>query len=120
MSFIGMSISNGRVFQWFTLCALWIGVVAPANAVIEIVGETHATFAWDSPAGAVEGYYVYVSRNGATEALYSTLVGTNSQTIDGSYGESIRVSTAAFDAYGNTGPRSDPSEEVRFVEVSAA
>jgi hypothetical protein len=42
---------------------------------------------------------------------------TNSQTIHGDFGDAIRVSVAAFDEHGNIGPRSDPSEEVLFVEA---
>jgi hypothetical protein len=115
----GIFVPNGPVLRCFALFTVWFGVVASANATIEIVGETHATFAWDSPTGTVAGYYVYVSRNGASANLHSTVADVNSQTIHASFGDTIQVSTAAFDGYGNTGPLSDPSEEVHFVEAPA-
>jgi hypothetical protein len=99
--------------------AVWFGVVASASAAIEIVGETHATFAWNPPTGVVAGYDVFVSRNGGPADLHSTVTDTNRQTIHGSFGDAIQISTAAFDGYGNTGPRSDLSEGVRFVEAPA-
>jgi hypothetical protein len=90
-----------------------------ASAAIEIVGETQATFAWNSPAGTVAGYYVYVSRNGASAQLDSLVSDANRQTVHGSFGDTIQVSAAAFDEQGNVGPRSDPSEEVHFVESAS-
>jgi hypothetical protein len=67
----------------------------------------------------VAGYYVYVSLNGAPAEFHSTVTDANSQIIHGSFGDTVQVSTAAFDEQGNAGPRSDPSEEVRFVEAAA-
>jgi len=99
---------------------IWIGSISPASAAIEIVGEPRATFAWNSPAGVVAGYYVYVSRNGASLELHSAVTDTNRQTIHGNFGDTVQVSTAAFDEQGNTGPRSDLSEEVRFVEEDSS
>jgi hypothetical protein len=68
----------------------------------------------------VTGYYVYVSRNGASLELHSAVTNTNRQTIHGSFGDTVQISTAAFDEQGNTGPRSDLSEEVRFVEADSS
>ena len=107
-SFFGKFVANGQVLRsraLLTACALftpWFGVVTSANAAIEIVGETHATLAWKSAAGAVAGYHVYVSRNGASADLHSTVTDANRQTIHGSFGDAIQVSTTAFDENGDT------------------
>lgn len=106
----------GRALLWCALLTVWLGAIAPANAAIEIVGTRRATFAWNSPLGAVAGHYVYVSRNGASAELHSAVFDVNRKTIRAHYGDTIRVSTAAFDEQGNIGPRSDPSVEVHFVE----
>lgn len=106
----------GRTLLWCALLTVWLGAIASANAAIEIVGTRRATFAWNSPVGAVAGHYVYVSRNGASAELHSAVFDTNRKTIRARYGDTIRVSTAAFDEQGNIGPRSDPSEAVHFVE----
>jgi hypothetical protein len=98
---------------------VWFGAVASASAAIEIVGKSQATFAWSSAAGAVAGYYVYVSLDGAPAGFHSTVTDANRQIIHASFGDTIQISTAAFDEQGNTGPRSDLSEEVRFVESTA-
>jgi hypothetical protein len=112
-------VTNGSVLRLCALVAIWLGSVAPANAAIEIVGEAHATFTWNSATGDVAGYYVYVARNGAGAEFHSAVDGVNRRTIHGSFGETIRVSAAGFDGHGNVGPRSDPSEEVHFVEAAA-
>jgi hypothetical protein len=114
-----MLVTSGPVFRRCALLTVWLGVVTSASAAIEIVGESQATFAWDSASGAVAGYHVYVSRNGAHAELHSTVGNATSRTIHGSFGDTIQVSAAAFDELGNTGPRSDPSEDVRFVEAAA-
>ena len=108
----------GRALLWSALLTVWLGAIASANAAIEIVGTRRATFAWNSAVGAVAGHYVYVSRNGASANLHSTVYDANRQTIRARYGDTIQVSTAAFDEQGNIGPRSDPSEEVHFVQVA--
>lgn len=109
----------GRALLWCALPAVWLGAIASANAAIEIAGEPQATFAWNSPSGAVAGYYVYVSRNGASAEFHSTVTDANRQTVHASIGDTIQISTVAFDEQGNTGPRSDPSEDVHFVGVAA-
>ena len=111
-----MLATCGRAFLWCALLTVWFGAIASARAVIEIVGEDQATFAWTPPRGAVAGYSVYVSRNGSPANLHSTVTDANRQTIHSHFGETIQVSAAAFDTQGNMGPRSDPSEEVRFVK----
>jgi hypothetical protein len=117
--FRGLFFANGPVLRWCALFAAWFGAAASADAAIEVVGQNHATFAWNSAAGAVAGYYVYVSFNGAPANLHSTVTGANRQTVQARFGDVIQVSTTAFDGAGNIGPRSDSSEEVFFVDAPA-
>ncbi|MBW2715137.1 MAG: VCBS repeat-containing protein [Deltaproteobacteria bacterium] len=118
ISFIGAFATNRQTLRWCALLPICFGAVGSADAAIEIVGETHTTFAWEPSTGDVAGYDVYVSRNAEPANFYSTVSDRSSETIHGASGDTIRVSTAAFDASGNSGPRSDPSEEVHFVEAT--
>jgi hypothetical protein len=112
-------MNSSSVVRWCVLLTLWLGFGDSANATIEIVGETHVTFSWNASAGPVAGYYVYVARNGALANFHSLVTDGNSVTIHGDFGDTLRVSTAAFDGDGISGPRSDPSDKVHFVEVAA-
>ena len=94
-------MTSGPVFRWSALLAVWLGAAGSADAAIEIVGQTHATFAWHASAGPVAGYYVYVMRNGAPPSLHSIVIDANSQTIYGNVGDTVQVSTSAFDEQGN-------------------
>lgn len=85
-----------------------------SSALVEIEGETEATLSWADATGPVAGYFVYVSRNGGPQQLYS-LVGAPSETIAGEPGDTLVVTVAAFDASGEAGPLSPPSETFRFV-----
>lgn len=96
------------------LIALVLGAPGSARAAIDIFGN-QATFAWAPAAGPVSGYYFYVSRNGAEPLLHSIVNGGNTRTVQALYGDTIQVSTVAFDADGNLGPASEPSEEIRFI-----
>jgi hypothetical protein len=74
--------------------------------------------AWPQTTGPVAGYAVYISRNGAPFPQvpdWITLASEPSVVILGKSGESVVVRVAAFDAHGNFGPASAPSEEVRFL-----
>jgi hypothetical protein len=111
-----MLTTCGRTLLWSALLIIWLGAIDTAKATIEIVGQYTATFAWGSPDGAVAGHYIYVSQEGAPPVLHSQVFNLNLKTIQSSFGSTIQVSTAAFDAAGNVGPRSALSEAVHFVE----
>ena len=87
----------------------------PASALVEIVGQEQATFEWSPASGPVAGYRVFVSANGDPETHYGSVYATTQATIHASFGDTVAVTVAAFDAEGQEGPRSDPSEPLRFV-----
>jgi hypothetical protein len=98
------------------LAAATFGLVQTADAATELPGPGAARFEWAPAAGPVAGYFVYVSSNGGPEYHYSTVSSGTSETIRCELGDAIVVSVTAFDAQGNEGPASPPSELVRFVE----
>jgi hypothetical protein len=98
------------------VCALAGG--APISAT-ELVGTTRATFVWTPASGPVEGYLVYVSRDGQ-DPLGVVVVAEPRVTLPGyDPGDTIEVSVRAVghDALGNwiLGPSSEPSEAVSFA-----
>jgi hypothetical protein len=105
---------GAKIFAAFALLPLLL-LAPPASALVEIVGEEQATFEWAAASGPVTGYRVFVSANGGAATQHSSVDATTQATIHASFGDTIEVSVAAFDAQGQEGYRSDPSEAVRFV-----
>lgn len=100
--------------------ALGVTAAAPASAVVEIVGTTSVAIGWATVAGPVDGYHVFAEFNGGDPELYGDVPGTqNTIVVEGAYGDAIVIQVAAYDAYGNTGPLSEPSEAIVFVPESA-
>jgi hypothetical protein len=98
------------------LAAATFGLVQTADAAVDLPGPGAASFEWAPAAGPVAGYFVYVSNNGGPQLRYSTVSSGTSETVHCELGDAIVVSVMAFDAQGNEGPVSPPSELVRFVE----
>ena len=85
------------------MCALAGGTSITAA---ELVGTTSATFAWAPSSGPVEGYLVYVSRNGH-DPLGVIAVAEPRVTLGGyDFGDAIEISVRAVaqDASGECGP----------------
>jgi hypothetical protein len=77
-----------------------------------------ATLAWSAASGPVNGYRVYVSRNGGGYAADKD-VSTTRATVTGESGDRVRVQVAALDSKGDPGPLSPPSAEIRFTDTGA-
>jgi hypothetical protein len=103
----------------FTAFAAVLTHGTPASALVTIEDGASATFAWDPASGDVAGYYVYIDSGDNPTVLYSTVYGRNWATVTAEPNETITVSVEAFDASGNTGPRSSPSEPVFFAARDA-
>ncbi len=97
------------------LCGLLTLAISLAAHAVD-VGGTRVTIAWTPASGAVLGYYVIVSRNGAAARVEST-VGAPQATVTGAVGETVIVKAAAFGASGVAGPSSPPSLPIRFVSA---
>jgi hypothetical protein len=99
--------------------ALLLASAAPARADRDLVGVTQAKFGWSAASGPVAGYRIYVERNGGGFLPHPTTptrpAGDRVVSVSGSYGDVIRVQVAALASDGSEGPRSDPSERIRFV-----
>ncbi len=105
---------NGQIggFVLF-LCTALLGA-APARGVT-IVG-TSANFTWTTASGAVAGYAVFVNRNGAGyPATPDQLVTSAGTTVSGSYGDTIVIKVAAYDASNTLGPFSPDSSLYQFA-----
>lgn len=91
--------------------------LAPPSRGAQIEGD-RATFAWGPASGPVDGYEVFVSRNGGAMSGPEQVVSGTSATVSSVIGDSIVVQVRAVDSTGRTGPMSAPSEDVVFVQGS--
>ena len=98
------------------VAATLTGLAEVADAAV--VEGTEASFNWLDAAGPVAGYHVFVTRNGSSTGVPEVVVTSPSATVSGSVGDSIAVQVAAFDAAGNQGPVSAPSEIVQFAAAA--
>ena len=102
------------------LLTLLLAISAPARADRDLVGVTKAKFSWSPATGGASAYRIYVETNGGgflphpvTPIKYE---GDRVVVATGSYGAVIRVQVAALVSLAEPeGPRSDPSERIRFV-----
>jgi len=78
------------------------------------VRSLSATLSWSPASGPVAGYHVLVSRNSGPfmEEAKTTVASVD---LMGAPNDVVRVQVAAFDAAGNMGPLSFPSEPFVFV-----
>jgi hypothetical protein len=81
---------------------------APAGAAMRI-----ANYAWTPAAGPVAGYLLYLSVDGEHEQFYGS-VNTPSAVILIETGSELVVRVSAFNAAGQQGPISDPSQPLRL------
>jgi hypothetical protein len=112
------SVSYARRTHLVLVLVWLLGAGAPASAVVEIVGETRATLAWEAASGPVAGYVVYITLNDDAERLHSRVEET-AAAVEGSVGDEFTIRVAAFDAESNPGPSSLSSDLVRFVAAAA-
>ncbi len=89
------------------------GAVGAAQVLDLPPGQTTAQLAWAPSAGTVSGYMVYESRNGANYAYVAT-VNTESVTLSGSAGDTVKIAVVAYNPAGQQSPMSAPSPELRF------
>lgn len=95
--------------------ALLSFLAAPAHGV-QVEG-TSAMLAW-APAqqeSLVQGYEVWVTRNGVNPTTAELVVSAPTATVGGGTGDTIQVRVAAFDGLGNRGPFSPDSVPIEFV-----
>lgn len=93
------------------------GVARPSSAPIDLApGQTSATLSWEASAGSVEGYEVYVSRNGSGFGQ-SQFVQAPRYQLQGAPGDSVRLVVMAR---GTNGTRSQPSPASPAIRFHAA
>ena len=96
------------------LCAVSLAAASAQSANIM------AHFAWTAAAGPVAGYGVFVNRNGAGyPAVPDQLVTAPQAMISASYGDTIVIAVAAYDASNTFGPPSPASDVYEFVAAAA-
>ncbi len=113
-------VVSSRGVRAVALLALLFAIATPARADRDLIGVTQATFGWTAAPGNVIAYMVYVERNYGGFIPHPTTPikaeGDRVVTVTGSYGDMIRIQVAALESYDDPeGPRSDPSEWIRFV-----
>jgi len=81
---------------------------SPASANVRL-----AVFAWTPAPGPVAGYAVYASIGNSIEELVAS-VAEPTAALEVESDAFVTVRVAAYDASGNLGPRSEPSEPVRL------
>ena len=88
------------------------------NPPVKVEGPS-ARVQWSPASGAVAGYRVLVSRNGGN---FQPDIETPQPRADvkGEPGDLVRIRVAAFDAFGNLGPVSPPSDQIQFVAAAPA
>jgi hypothetical protein len=111
---------RSRQAQAAALLTLLLAFAAPARADRDLVGVTQAKFSWSASSGPVAGYHVYVERNGGGFLPHPTTPNKAPNdrvvVVTGNYGDVIRVQVAAVSTVdGSEGPRSEPSERIRFL-----
>jgi hypothetical protein len=77
------------------------------------VAPLSADLAWVAADGPVTGYRVFESRDAGPFVASADVPGP-SVTVTGEAGETLRIQVAAFDAMGNLGPVSEPSDLLQF------
>jgi hypothetical protein len=82
-------------------------------------GGVSAELDWADASGPVMGYRVFVSRNEGAFELDKD-VATSSVTVDGEPMDTIRIQVAAFDALGQLGPLSEPSDLILLTAEGTA
>jgi hypothetical protein len=101
---------------------LFAGVLACpfAGAALELVGTNEARLMWQPASGPVAAYGVWISRDGSPFGAQPELSVTAPEfTLTGLYGARYVILVAAFDAAGNQGPVSLPSDVIVFVREPA-
>ena len=79
-----------------------------------------ANFTWTAASGPVAGYEVFVNRNGAGyPAVPDQLVTAPQATVSASYGDTLVIAVAAYDASNALGPLSPASALYDFVAAAA-
>ncbi len=102
------------------LLLLLLAIAAPARADRDLVGVMQAAFAWSAASGPVLAYRIYVERNGGDFLPHPSTptkpANERVVVVTASYGDVIRVQVAAVASFNEPeGPRSDPSERIRFL-----
>lgn len=93
------------------VCAI---VAAGAATATDLVGVRSATFEWAPVPEEVLGYLVYLDRTGGPmEVVLFTPEPRAS--IDGEYGQEVRVSVRSVATGARLGPLSEPSDPLRFL-----
>jgi hypothetical protein len=91
------------------------GSVSAANVQDPNPAPVAAALTWEEATGPVTGYRVWESRNGGIFRRKND-VSEAEVRVEGMPGDTLQVQVAAFDAQGNTGPRSDPSDTLVFED----
>lgn len=99
------------------------GAAEAKQVMRDLKGRFAARFQWTPSSGPVAGYAMYIARDKNKRRFPrdpDLVVWTASAEVNArGFGDSIAVRVAAFDAHGNFGPFSPPSEAVRFLPADS-
>jgi hypothetical protein len=106
--------------NWRLLGSLLLLCAASLTAGSAHGANIIANFTWTAASGPVAGYAVFVNRNGAGyPAVPDQLVTAPQATVSASYGDTVVVAVAAYDASNTFGPLSPVSDLYQFVAAAA-
>ena len=112
-------LTTARIAPAILICLVCLATPASATgAAIDVIGRTEATFGWSPASGPVSAYLVFVTWNGQSESFHSMVAGIEEVTVQGSYGDAFEVVVQPLGEHYTTGPRSDSSGTIRFLETA--
>lgn len=94
-------------------CSYDGGAAGGGSGATANVAPLSADLSWTAADGPVTGYRVFESRDGGPFVASADVPGP-SVSVTGDAGETLRIQVAGFDAMGNLGPVSEPSDLLRF------
>jgi len=111
-------MTAARRSGWIAIASLLCLLAQPASALVELEGQTMASFQWTPASGSVVYYQVFVARNGAPPNFYATRFDPF-VSVPGQPGDEIQLWVKGYSKAGG-GEASEPSEVVRFVAEAQA
>ena len=106
--------------NWRLLGFLLLLCAASLAAASAHSANLTANFAWSAASGPVAGYAVFVNRNGrGYPAVPDQLVTAPQAMVSASYGDTVVIAVAAYDASNALGPLSPASALYDFVAAAA-
>ena len=110
-----------KYFPSILIVVTTLTVTALDAQAVQVMDATSVQMQWDPATGPVDGYAVFVMRNGgAMSSTPETTVSGTSVNLSGSAGDVLVVHVAALSTDGEVGPLSEASNPIEFVAAPPA